>query len=53
MFFDRHEREEVIEYQETFFNEMKSLLSFFGKFFEDGTKVLKEYPDDCVVEGPD
>ena len=53
MFFDGHEREDVIEYRETFLNEMKSLLPYFVEFFEDGTMVPKEYPDDCAVEGPD
>ena len=49
MFFDGHEREDVIKYRETFLNEMKSLLSYFVEFFEDGTIVPKEYPDDCAV----
>ena len=53
MFFDGQERENVMEYRETFLNEMKSLLSYFVEFFEDGTMVSKEYPDDCEVEGPD
>ena len=53
MFFDGHEREDVIEYRETFLNEMKSLLPYFVEFFEDGTMVPKEYPDDCAVGGPD
>ena len=43
----------MIEYQETFLNEMKSLLPYFVEFLEDGTMVLKEYPDDCAVGGPD
>ncbi len=53
VFFDGHEREDVIEYRETFLNEMKSLLPYFVEFFEDGIMVLKEYLDDYAVEGPD
>ncbi len=32
---------------------MKSLLPYFVEFFEDGTMIPKEYPDDWVVKGPD
>ncbi len=53
MFFDGYERKNVIEYQETFLNEMKSLLPYFVEFFEDGTMVIKEYPDDFALGGPD
>ncbi len=53
VFFDGHEREDVIEYRETFLNDMKSLLPYFVGFFEDGTMVPKEYPDDCAVRRPD
>ncbi len=53
MFFDGQERKDVMEYRETFLNEMKSLLPYFVEFFEDGTMVSKEYPDDCAVGGPD
>ena len=53
MFFDRHKREDVIEYQETFLNEMKLLLPYFVEFFEDSTIVPREYPNDCVVGRPD
>ena len=51
MFFDGYEREDMIEYQETFLNEMKSLLPYSVEFYEDGTIVPKEYPDDCAVRG--
>ena len=53
VFFDGHKREDVIEYQETFLNEMKSLLLYFLEFFEDGKMVPKEYPDNYGVAGPD
>ncbi len=53
MFFDGHEREDVIEYRETFLTEMKSLLPYFVEFFEYGTILPKEYPDDCTVIGLD
>ena len=41
VFFDGHEREDVIEYRKTFLNEMKSLLPYFVEFFENGTMVPK------------
>ncbi len=53
MFFDGHERKDVIEYQETFLNKMKSLLPYFVEFLENGTMIPKEYPDDYEVGGPD
>lgn len=53
MFFNGHKRENVIEYQETFFNEMKSFLPSFVNFFEDDTMVLKKYPHDYAVKKPD
>ena len=53
VFFKRHEHEDVREYRKTIFNEMKSLLPYFVEFFEDGTMVPKEYPDDFAVGGPD
>ena len=49
MFFDGHEREDVMEYRERFLNEMKSLLPYFAKFFENGIIVPKEYQDNCTV----
>ena len=52
VFYDRHERENVIEYQETFFNKMKSFLLYFVEFYEDGIIVSKEFPDDYAVESP-
>ena len=53
VFFDGHESEDVIKCRETFLNKMKSLLSCFVEFFEDGIMVPKEYPDDCTVRGLD
>lgn len=53
MFFDGYEREDVIEYQEIFLDEMKSLLPYLVKFLEDVIMVSKVYPDDCTVGGPD
>ena len=53
VFFYGHKHKDVIEYRETFLNEMKSLLPYLVEFFEDGTMVPKEYPDDCAVEGLD
>ena len=53
VFFDGHKRKDVIEYRETFLNEIKSLLSYFVEFLEDATMVPKKYPDDFAVGGPD
>ncbi len=53
VFFDEDKREDVIEYRETFLNEMKLLLPYFVEFLEHGTIVPKEYPDDYKVGGPD
>lgn len=52
-FFDGHEWEEVVEYRETFLEEMKSLLPYFVQFEEDGKILPKEYASDCAIEGPD
>lgn len=51
-FFDGHKRENLVEYQEIFLREIKSLLPYFVEFKEDGTILLKEYPDDCAVGSP-
>ena len=42
----------MLEYREIFLEEIKSLLPYLVEFREDGTMILKEYPDDCVVRGP-
>ena len=52
VFFDGHEREDVVEYRKTFLDEMKSLLPYFVEF-SDGSMLPKEYPDDCAVGGSD
>lgn len=53
VFFDAHEREGVVEYRETFLNEMKSLLLYFVEFSDDGSMLLKTYPENCATGGPD
>ena len=53
VFFYWHKREVVIEYRETFLNEMKSLVLYFVEFSEDGTIVPKKYPDVWEVVGLD
>ena len=45
-FFDGHEREDVVEYRETFLEEMKPLLPYFVEFQDDRTISHKEYPED-------
>ncbi len=53
MFFDGYEREDVVEYRETFLSEMKSLLPYFVEFSDDGSILPKVYPNDCEVGGSD
>ena len=38
-----------MEYQETFLKGMKSFLPYFIEFQDDGTILLKEYPEDCAI----
>ena len=52
VFFDGHEREDVVEYRETFLDEIKALLPYFVEFNEDGSILPKVYPEDCAVGGP-
>ena len=49
VFFDGHEREDVVEYRETFLSKMKSLLPYFVEFSDNGSILPKAYPDNCVV----
>lgn len=49
MFFDGHERKNVIKYRETFLDEIKSLLLYFVEFLKDGAMVLIEYLSNCQV----
>ena len=51
MFFDGYEREDVVEYRETFLSEMKSFLPYFVEFSDDGSILPKVYPDNCAVGG--
>ena len=51
VFFDGHKQEDVVEYCETFLEEMESLLPYFVEFWDDGTILSKEYPEDCAVGG--
>ena len=53
VFFDRHEREDVVEYREIFLVEIKALLPYFVKFKEDNTILPKKYPEDYVIRGSD
>lgn len=52
VFFDGHEREDVVEYREIFLDEMKALLPYFVEFSEDGSILPKDYSEDCAVGGP-
>lgn len=42
----------MVEYRETFLDEIKALLPYFVEFNEDGSIVPKVYPEDCAVGGP-
>ena len=53
VFFDGHEREDVVEYRKTFSSEMESLLPCFVEFSDDESILPKVYPDDCAVGGSD
>ena len=48
-----HEREDVVEYRETFPSELKSLLPYFVEFSNDRSIVPKVYLDDCAIKGSD
>lgn len=52
VFFYGHKREDVVEYRETFLDEMKALLPYFVEFSEDGSILPKDYSKDCAVGGP-
>lgn len=53
VFFDGHEREDVVDYRELFLKEMKGLLPYLVEFSKDGSILPKEYLKDCTVGGPD
>lgn len=52
VFYDGHEREDIVEYRKKFLEEMKKLLPYFVEFGEDGSILPKEYPDDCAIGEP-
>ena len=41
----------MVEYREIFLEEIKSFLSYFVKFEEDGKILPKKYPSGCAIEG--
>ncbi len=43
----------MVEYSETFLNEMISLLLHFVEFSDNGSLLRKVYLDDCAVGGLD
>lgn len=51
VFFDGHERKDMIEYKKSFLDKIKSLLPYLVRFSEDESMLPKEYSDDCVVDG--
>jgi hypothetical protein len=52
VFFDGHEREDVVEYRTQFLQAMEEMLPYMVEFNEDGTMKEKQYPEDCSVGGP-
>ena len=53
VFFDRHKRENMVEYRETFLIKMKSLLIYFEEFSENGLILPKAYPNDYKIKESD
>lgn len=49
MFFDGHERDDVVEYKETFLSEMKLHLPYFVEFSNNRSILPKIYLDDYIV----
>ena len=42
----------MVEYKETFLDEMKALLLYFVEFSKDRSTLSKDYLEDCAVGGP-
>ena len=51
VFFDGHERPDVVEYRQQFVAEMHRLSPYLVEFESDGTIKDKPYPADCEVGG--
>ena len=49
VFFNRYEREDVLEYRKTFLNKMKLLLLYFLESSDNRSMLPKVSPDDCIV----
>jgi len=52
IFFDGHEREDVVEYRKQFLEFIHGLLPYMVEFNENGSIEPKEYPENCHVGGP-
>ena len=53
VFLDGHERPDVVEYRQSFLEEMRRLSPYFVEFSADGLIKEKKYPADCSVGGLD
>ena len=53
VFFYGHERNDMVEYRETFLSEIKSLSPYFVKFSDNGSILSKVYLENCIVGGSD
>ena len=52
IFFDGHERGDVVQYRGQFLEDIRKMLPYTVEFNADGTMKIKEYPSDCAVGGP-
>ena len=52
VFYNGHKRKDVVKHREKFFKKMKEFLPYFVEFSKDGSILLKKYPKDCAVGGP-
>lgn len=51
LFFDKHEREDIVWYRKTFLNEMKLLLPYFVEFSNDAFILTKKSHKNCAMSG--
>ena len=52
VFFDSHERPDVVEDRHHFLTELEKLSPYLVEFHKEGSMVSKQYPADCAVNGP-
>lgn len=52
VFLDSHKQPDVVEDRHWFLSQLEKLLPYLVEFCEDGSMMLKQYPSDCAVNGP-